>query len=156
MPGVPNMSNAPRRRQEVGAIGDAHADQLLRPRRHGGGDAGKAVTRLLDDLARIVHDPPAPFGVCRRRERHDLHIVNVPRSSVDNQLDQGPMASRSAPDSLDRTDPDLPCLGEHRENRAHGGLRHAEAPAEFRWRHLALLVSKATKDVAVELAPEVN
>src|SRR5712664_1522592 len=59
-------------------------------------------------------------------------------------------------DSLDRTDPDLAGLGEHREDRAHRVLRHAEAPAELRRAHLTRSLGQAAEDVPVELAPEIH
>ncbi len=59
-------------------------------------------------------------------------------------------------DSLDRTDPHLPCLGEHGEDRARRVLRHAEALADLRWRHLALSLREAAKDITVERAPEID
>src|SRR6266850_4106623 len=59
-------------------------------------------------------------------------------------------------DALDRANTDLAGLGEHREDRAHRVLRHAEAPAELRRAHLTRSLGQAAEDVAVELAPEIH
>ena len=57
---------------------------------------------------------------------------------------------------VDGTDSDLPRLGEHGKNRRSSGLRHVEAPADFRRCDLASLLRQAMKNVGVEVAPEVD
>src|SRR5205085_4013636 len=51
----------------------AQAAHVLRAARHGGGDGRERLARLLDGLAGVVDDAPAPVGFLRCRERRDLH-----------------------------------------------------------------------------------
>src|SRR5262249_17763904 len=53
-------------------VDPAHLRETLRPVLDGIGDSGKRLTRLLDDLTRLVDDAPAST-ILRRRHRGDLH-----------------------------------------------------------------------------------
>src|SRR5438128_4752155 len=62
----------------LGAINDVHLHEPLRPLRHGAGDRRKGLVRLLDDLARVVDDPPTPVRIHRSRPCDDLHLGLAP------------------------------------------------------------------------------
>src|SRR5262245_25232599 len=52
---------------------DVHRPHPLRALLQGAGDGRERLARLLDELARVIDDAPAPAGVLRGRERGDLH-----------------------------------------------------------------------------------
>src|SRR2546428_363343 len=60
------------------AVHNVHLDEPLRALRDRAGDRREDLVRLLDDLACVVDDPPAPVGIRRGRERDDLHVGLAP------------------------------------------------------------------------------
>src|SRR5262245_35563914 len=70
-----------------------------RPLGQGGGDGGKALTRLFDDLSRIGEDAPPPAGLGWDRERNHVHL---PPPGHDTQRAWIRQSSRSAPLSLEK------------------------------------------------------
>src|SRR3989449_6212406 len=60
------------------AVPNVHLDEPLRALRDRAGDRREDLVRLLDDLACVVDDPPAPVRIRRGRERDDLHVGLAP------------------------------------------------------------------------------
>src|SRR5262249_12680303 len=64
-------------------IDRVHAHQSLLSGCDRGRNAWEAGLRLFDDLAAVVHDAPAPFGISRARDRDHLHVSALLRVSTD-------------------------------------------------------------------------
>src|SRR5947209_20109349 len=75
-------------------VHNVHLDEPLRALRDRAGDRGEDLVRLLDNLACVVDDPPAPVRIRRGRERDDLHVGLAPTT--------GSRCARPRSDSLRR------------------------------------------------------
>jgi len=72
------MASSPHRAVSSPPIDRVHAHQSLLPGCDRSGNAGETGLRLFDDLAAVIHDALAPFGVPRARDRDHLHVLAPP------------------------------------------------------------------------------